>query len=282
MADIASSVITVCQKIWELGQKINQLISDFKEQKENLVLFKTELNFFQDNLNKLQDQIEETEKKKNGDKIIKKTGEIKKDLSEFDFICNWIDEKVNTITILLGKTEGYSTKDGIFKRIKGNFKALKMSTELCNEMKNMAEELKQKNNLFHTKIFLFQTQLLGKISATMDNVWDAQREDSILKATDESTTWFWITSFKSGEMIVKREHFKIVLAHRILEYKYEDDDNKKTIAMEIAEKIIDLIDVDKNLEIDKSELRDSIFKYTGKNNTHFDQYLETMIHKVGY
>eukprot|EP01091_Cochliopodium_minus_P010302 TRINITY_DN2693_c1_g1_i4.p1 TRINITY_DN2693_c1_g1~~TRINITY_DN2693_c1_g1_i4.p1 ORF type:complete len:283 (-),score=94.58 TRINITY_DN2693_c1_g1_i4:44-892(-) len=282
MADIASSVITVCQKIWELGQKINQLISDFKEQKENLVLFKTELNFFQDNLNKLQDQIEETEKKKNGDKIIKKTGEIKKDLSEFDFICNWIDEKVNTITILLGKTEGYSTKGGIFQKIEGHMNALKMSNELCNEMKKMTEEFKHKNDQFHTKIFVVQTQLLGRISETMEKVWNAQRQDSILNSTDESTTWFWITSFKSGEMRAKREDFKLYLSHRILEYKYEDDDNKKTIAMEIAEKIIDLIDVDKNLEIDKSELRDSIFKYTGNKNTPFDQYLGTMIHKVGY
>jgi len=277
--DIASTVLTVCEKLWKLGQLVNQMIDDFKEQKENLEEFKIQIDFFQENLNSVQSEIEKYQERNKGDEIIKKTANNKK-LSEYDHISNWIDEKINRITHLMNETGGFTNKGGFFSKIKNSIKAVKMSNSFCSEMKQMGEEMKQKNEQFKTKIMVVQTQLLGELADTMDKVWTAQRDDPILKGTHETTTWFWITSFKSGDLNAKRGDFEKYLSYAVLEYNFSNDDRKITQAMQIAVKIANMIDKDHNVEVDKDELRKSIFEHTGDAKTPFEDYLATMIKKT--
>eukprot|EP01091_Cochliopodium_minus_P001821 TRINITY_DN11794_c1_g1_i1.p1 TRINITY_DN11794_c1_g1~~TRINITY_DN11794_c1_g1_i1.p1 ORF type:complete len:282 (-),score=96.92 TRINITY_DN11794_c1_g1_i1:110-955(-) len=279
--DIASTIFTICEKVYRLGELINQILDDVKEQKEHLEEFKSQLVIFETHLSELQEVIDKYEKRQGGSEIMKKTEKNKKTPKEYVLWIKWIDEKTNVITKWMNETGQYkSGNDGFFTRLKTAVKSIKISKEFLNDMKSFAEELKQKNDEFKTKVLIVQTQLLEEITETLQNVWKAQSDDNILKETHESTTWFWITNFKGSPTSVNRKEFIEYLGYTIITFKFDNNDDKKEDAMTLAEKITDLIDKDKNTDISKGELRESIHKMTGDKRTPFEEYLGSMLIKV--
>jgi len=279
--DIASTIFTVVEKVYKLGELINQILDDVKEQRENLEEFKTQLEIFETHLNELQEIITKYENRQGGSEIIKKTEKNKKTPKQYAQWIKWIDDKTNIITKWMNETGHYQQqKGGILAKIKNVVKSLKMSKEFINDMKSFTDEMKQKNEEFKTKVLLVQTQLMEEITETLQNVWKAQSDDNILKETHESTTWFWITNFKGSPTNVSIKEFIEYLGYTLIPVYYDSNEDKKDEAMELADKITTLINKDNDKEISKGELRESIYKNTGNKQTAFEEFLKIMINKV--
>ena len=88
-----------------------------------------------------------------------------------------------------------------------SFKSLKNADKFLGDMDAIAKELEKRNSEFNQKVFIVQAQFLDDISDSLRKVWNAQSEDSILKETHESTTWFWISNFKHSPFEVNRNEF---------------------------------------------------------------------------